>query len=242
MSKVTYEIIKKDERLFFYDGKQYVLFDSGFVAQKKNNSASVSGTIGPFSTNVMSKTFFTNFINLTMDDGQTVTAVFNPMDGYNCFLEGGKLMITDEEIECPKHEYFFDFVHPSLPLIEGEINGHSGCLFFDTGARMTMFCNREFASSKPLRSYREWMALLRKYDDLSVYSVELAFSNGFSRSGEGAWVTEPQYAAMENFMNILAVLGIDIFQQYDLCFAVNSKRRGIALMKKADAAVNGSEK
>ena len=43
-------------------------------------------------------------------------------------------------------------------------------------------------------------------------------------------------------MNILAVLGIDIYQQYDLFFAVNSKRRGIALMEKADKAVNGSEK
>lgn len=242
MSKVTYEIIKKDERLFFYDGKQYVLFDSGFVAQRKNNSASVSGRIGPFPTNVMPKTFFTEFINLTMDDGQTVTAVLNPMDGYNCFLEGGKITITDEEIECPKHVYFFEFVHSWLALIEGECNGRSGRFFFDSGARMTMFCRREFASAKPLRSYREWMAQLYKYDDLSVFSVELAFPNGFSRRGEGAWVTDPIYAAMANSMNILAVLGIDIFQQYDLCFAVNSKRRGIALMEKTDGAVNASEK
>ena len=119
MSKVTYEIIKKDDRLFFHDGKQYVLFDSGFVAQPKKSSASVNGMIGPFSTNVMPKIFFSEFINLTMDDGEAVTAVLNPMDGYNCLLEGGKLTITDEAVECPKHEYFFDFVHPSLPLIDG---------------------------------------------------------------------------------------------------------------------------
>ena len=34
MSKVSYEIVRKDERLFFYDGKQYVLFDSWFATPK----------------------------------------------------------------------------------------------------------------------------------------------------------------------------------------------------------------
>ena len=242
MSKVTYEIIKKENRLFFHDGKQYVLFDSGFVAHLKKNSASVSGMIGPFSTNVMPQIFFSEFINLTMDDGETVTAVLNPMDGYNCLLEGNKITITDEEIDCPKYEYFFEFAHSSLPLIEGSIDGRSGHFFFDSGARMTMFCNREFASSKPLRSYREWLAMLRRYEELSVFSVELAFPNGFSRSGEGAFVTAPQYAEMENFMDVIAVLGIDIFQQYDLVFAVNSKRRGIALIEKADTAAGRLEK
>ena len=232
MSKVTYEIIKKDDRLFFHDGKQYVLFDSGFTVQPKRSSASVGGMIGPFAARVMPRTFFADFVDLVMDDGEIVTAVLNPMDGYDCFLEGNRLTISDEEMPCPPHAYFFDFADDDLPLIEGEIGGRSGRLFFDSGARMTMFCDVSLAA-KPLRSYREWMALLRKHEELAVYSVDLAFPNGFRRSGEGALVTDPPYAAAAKHLDILAMLGIDIFKSYDLFFAVNGQRRGIALLEKA---------
>lgn len=235
MSKVTYEIIKKDDRLFFHDGKKYVLFDSGFTMQPKKSSVSVDGTIGPFSANIMPQSFFASFIDLVMDDGKSVDAVFNPMDGCNCLIEGNKLTIADEEIACPNHAYFFDFVHPSLPIIEGEIEGRSGLFFFDSGARMTMFCDRSLAS-KPLRSYREWMAMLHTYEELSVHSLELAFPNGFRRRCEGALVTDPQYSMAAAAMDIRAVLGIDIVRQYDLFFAANMKRRGIALIERRRAA------
>ena len=44
--KVSYEVVKVDDRLFFNDGKQYVLFDSGFIGNPfGKNSASVNGLI-----------------------------------------------------------------------------------------------------------------------------------------------------------------------------------------------------
>ena len=42
MSYVHFEIIKKDDRLFFYDGEQYVLFDSGFITDPDGLSVSVA--------------------------------------------------------------------------------------------------------------------------------------------------------------------------------------------------------
>ena len=86
MSKVTYQIVKNDDRIFFFDGSKYVLFDSGFMAQMQNNSAAVDGKIGDFKVRTTSEDFFHSFINLTMENGSKVTAIFNPMDGYNCLL------------------------------------------------------------------------------------------------------------------------------------------------------------
>ncbi len=47
MSKVSFEIIRHEERLFFNDGEKYVLFDTGFIDNPfGKNSASVNGKIG----------------------------------------------------------------------------------------------------------------------------------------------------------------------------------------------------
>ncbi len=234
MSKVTYEIIEKDERLYFHDGEKYVLFDSGFGAQFGRSSASVSGKIGPFPANVMPSAFFERFIDVRMDDGEAVVGVLNCMDGYDCLLRGNTLTVTDEAGECPENEYFFEFSHPVLPLLEGEINGRPSRFFFDSGARMTMLLDRSIAAAEPIGSYREWMGALGVYEELPVFRTELAFPNGFRRSGEGALVTNPFYTAAAARADISAMLGIDIFKRYDLFFAVKAKRRGIALLTKGE--------
>ena len=227
MSKATYEIIVKDDRLFFHDGKQYVLFDSGFAP----GSAAVDGKIGPFAVSRQSACFFENFINLTMEDGEKVTAVFNPMDGYDCLLEGGKLTVTDEEVEVPQCQHFLEFVHPALPILEGSLNGEQCRLFFDSGARMTMLGEAP-RGAKPSRTYREWMAMLQHYAELDVFPVTVSFSCGFQYDSEGALVEEPQYRAAAQMMNFRAVLGIDIFKHCDIFIAAKGKRRGIALLAK----------
>ena len=231
MSKVSYEIVKKDERLFFYDGKQYVLFDSGFTKGYGKNSVSISGEIGPFTVGTMNNGFFSSFINMVMDDGKKVTAVLNPMDGYNCILKGNTITICDEETELPKHEYVFDFIDADLPLIEGSFNGKRCRFFFDSGARMTMFGERPAAAEK-VRSYKEWMAMLGQYAELGVYKLTLEFPNGFKYEGEGALVEDHRYRAAAQMMNIDAMLGIDIFNHYDMAIITRGSRRGIYLMGK----------
>ena len=231
MSKVNYEIIKKDERLFFYDGTQYVLFDSGFTRGMRKNSASVSGKIGPFTVDTMESGFFYSFINIEMNDGKKVTAILNPMDGYNCILKGNTLTVSDEEIEIPQYEYAFDFIGSSLPLIEGSINGEKCRLFFDSGARMTMIGERPHAAEK-VRSYKEWMAMLGHYAELQVYKLTLEFPNGFKYEGEGALVEDEGYHHAAKMMNIRAMLGIDIFNHYDMTIISKGEKRGICLMKK----------
>ena len=95
--------------MFFNDGKQYVLFDSGFIGNPfSKNSASVNGLIGDIAVNIMPQHFFKSFINMQVN-GCDVTAVFNPMDGCNCLLKGNVLTITDEEIEFENGKYFFPF-------------------------------------------------------------------------------------------------------------------------------------
>ena len=231
MSKVSYEIVMKDERPYFYDGKQYVLFDSGFTRGFGRNSASPSGEIGPFKVDRMDEGFFSSFINTVMDDGRKVTAILNPMDGYNCILKGNTLTVSDEEMDVPQHEYAFAFTHSSLPVIDGSINGEKCSLFFDSGARMTMFGERSIAAEK-VRSYKEWMAMLGRYDELGVYKLTLEFPNGFKYEGEGALVEDERYRAAAEMMNIKAMLGIDIFKYYDLAIIAKGRGRGIYLMKK----------
>lgn len=232
MSKAVYEIVEKDDRLFFHDGEQYVLFDSGFVAPWRPYSVSVGGKIGPFAASRQSAAFLTDFINLTMDDGEKVSAVFNPMDGFNCLLRGGTLTITDEEVEVPQCQHFLDFVNPSLPIVRGRIDGGEECsLFFDSGARMTMLGEAP-RGAQPSRTYTEWMAMLHCRAELPVYPVTLEFADGFRYSGEGALVEAPQYRMAAQMMNIRAMLGIDIFKQYDLFIAAKGKRRGIAILEK----------
>ena len=231
MSKVNYEIVKKDERLFFFDGTQYVLFDSGFVRGMGKNSASASGKIGPFKVDMIGNGFFSSFINIEMEDGKKVTAILNPMDGYNCILKGNTLTVSDEEIETPTHEYAFDFIDSRLPLIEGSINGEKCRFFFDSGARMTMIGQRPHAAEK-VRSYKEWMAMLQRYTELEVYKLTLEFPNSLKYEGEGALVEDEQYHAAAKMMKIGAMLGIDIFNHYDMAIISKGEKRGIFLMKK----------
>lgn len=224
--KESYKIIKNDDRLFFSDGEKYVLFDSGFV----NGSVSVNGKIGPFNAQTVAEKFMDSFINLKMPDGKNVTAVFNPMDGYNCLLQGDTIIITDEEMVLDNCKYFFPFIDKHLPLIEGSINGQNCRFFFDSGARMTMFGEKAHAVEK-IKTYTEWLAMKHSFADLDVFKLNLTFPNGFEYQGEGALVTDRAYLMAAQMMNIKAMLGIDIFRHYDM--AVFSKgKRGIGLLEK----------
>ena len=62
--------------------------------------------------------------------------------------------------------------------------------------------------------------------------MTLEFADGFRYGGEGAVVTDPVYQMAARMMNFRAILGIDIFQQYDLFIAARGKRRGIAILEK----------
>ena len=232
--KAIYDIIKKDDRIFFNDGEKYVLLDTGFVGNPfGKNSVSVNGKIGDIAVNTMPQAFFDSFINLKIN-GKTVDAVFNPMDGFNCWLQCGLLTICDEIAEYDSStEYFFEFADAKLPIINGSINGQNCRFFFDSGARMTMFGERSLASEK-VRTYREWMALKRQYADLEVFELDLAFPNGFKFAGEGALVEDPTYTMAAKMMNIHAMLGIDIFDYYDLVIYTKGEKRGVALLKKCD--------
>lgn len=230
--KISYEIVKVDDRLFFNDGKQHILFDSGFIGNPfGKNSVAVNGKIGDIAANAMPKNFFDSFINMQVN-GCDVTAVFNPMDGYNCLLKGNVLTISDEEMELEKGKYFFPFIANNLPLIEGCINGKKCKFFFDSGARMTMFGDRSDAASEKLRTYTEWMAAKFYYADLDVFKVSLGFPNGFEYEGEGALVTDADYLKQAQGMNIRAMLGIDIFKYYNMAIITRGAQCGIMLFDK----------
>lgn len=233
MSKVTYQIVKNDDRIFFFDGSKYVLFDSGFMAQMQNNSTAVDGKIGDFKVRTASEDFFHSFINLTMENGSKVTAIFNPMDGYNCLLKGDTLTISDENGDEFAEDccYFFPFADNFLPIIEGSINGEKCRFFFDSGARFTMFGEAKHCKEK-VRSYTEWMALKRTYAELDVYKLALEFPNGLIYNGEGALVNDPTYQMAAMMMNIKAMLGIDIFNSYDMAIITKGSKKGIALLGK----------
>ena len=231
--KAIYDIIKKDDRIFFNDGEKYVLLDTGFVGNPfGKNSVSVNGKIGDIAANTMPKNFFESFIDLKMEDGSSVDAVFNPLDGFNCWLKCGLLTICDEEAEYDSSiEYFFEFTDSKLPIINGRINGQDCRFFFDSGARMTMFGERSLTSEK-LRTYREWMALKRQYANLEVFKLDPAFSNGFNFIGEGALVEDTTYTMAAQMMNIRAMLGIDIYNFYDMAIITKGEKRGIGFYKK----------
>lgn len=232
MSKASYQIVKKEDRVFFNDGNQYVLFDSGFIGNPfGKNSASVSGKIGPFEVNTQSRNFFETFINLKMDDGRGVTAVLNPMDGYNCVLRGNTLLVSEEEIDVADCDYAFPFADPHLPIVDGCINGRKVRLFFDSGARMTMFGDRSLASEK-IGSYKEWMAMKHTFAELDVCKLSLDFPNGLHYEGKGALVDDPLYIAHGKMMGIDAMLGIDLFEHYDLTVISKGTQRGIYLSKR----------
>ena len=232
MHSFSCKIIKNDDRIFFNDGTKYVLFDTGFVGNPfGKNSVSVNGKIGNIAANTMPKNFFESFINLKMEDGSSVDAVFNPLDGFNCLLAGDTLTVSDGDIPV-EGKYFFPFTDNNLPIIEGNINGSCGYFLFDSGARWTMFGYRSDAAEK-IGTYTEWMAMKRQYSELELFKLDLAFPNGFTFQGKGALVTDPDYLMHAQTMGIRAMLGIDIFDHYDMAIITKGNKRGITLIEKS---------
>ena len=228
MSKVSFEIVKHEDRLFFNDGEKYVLFDTGFISNPfGRNSASVNGKIGPFAVKTKASVFFRQFINMEIN-GCAVTAVFNPMDGFNCLLIGNTLTISDEEITA-EGRYFLAFADAGLPILEGRLNGTSCRFFFDSGARMTMIGE---PLNEKIRTYTEWMAMAQYHANLDVYRVHLEFPCGFKYDGEGALVNDIRYQQAARGMGIKAMLGIDIFNEFDMAILVKGAKRGIVLIER----------
>ena len=228
MSKVSFEIVKHEDRLFFNDGEKYVLFDTGFISNPfGRNSASVNGKIGPFAVKTKASVFFRQFINMEIN-GCAVTAVFNPMDGFNCLLIGNTLTISDEEITA-EGRYFLAFADAGLPILEGRLNGTSCRFFFDSGARMTMIGE---PLNEKIRTYTEWMAMAQYHANLDVYRVHLECPCGFKYDGEGALVNEIRYQQAARGMGIKAMLGIDIFNEFDMAILVKGAKRGIVLIER----------
>ena len=98
---------------------------------------------------------------------------------------------------------------------------------------MTMFGEEGLAGGKASTgSYTEWMAMLQRNQTLHVYDMALDFPCGLHYDGKGALVTDVQYQMAGQMMGIRAMLGIDIFNHYDLYFSMANSRRGIALAKR----------
>ena len=228
MSKVTYPIFKVADRIFFKTEENYALLDTGFP-----RSASVNGKIGPFGAGFAPNEFFDNFINLTMPDSSKVKAILSPMDGFNCLLTPDGITITDENEAIPENDYFLPFVQRKLPIVEGSMNGTPIRFFFDSGARMTMFGETELTCGRPSTgSYTEWMALLSRNATLSIYDVALDFPCGLHYEGKSAFVQDREYLMAGQWMGIRAMLGIDVFNKYDLYISITNQQRGIALKRR----------
>ena len=170
-----------------------------------------------------------------MPDGSKITAILSPMDGYNCHLTQDGITITNEPEALPEHDYFLPFagVQKKLPIVEGIMNGTSIRLFFDSGARMTMFGEIGLAGGKPATgSYLEWMGMLHKKETLSVYDVTLDFPCGLQHKGKGALVNDSAYLYAGMARGIRAMLGIALFNDYDLYISTANQHRGLALRKR----------
>ena len=229
MSKVTYPIVKINDRIFFNADGTYVLLDTGFLSR----SVSVNGKIGPFNVGMRSKVFLDSFIKLTAPDGSNITAILSPMDGYNCRLTQDGITITDEEEAIPEHDYFLPFVGGLLPIVEGTMNGTSIRFLFDSGARMTMFGEEALAGGKSMTgSCTEWLAMLHQNATLPVYDVELDFPCGLHYNGKGALVQKQKYLMDGQMMGFRAMLGIDIFNEYDVYISTANDKRGLALSRR----------
>ncbi len=229
MSKVTYPIVKINDRIFFNADGTYVLLDTGFLSR----SVSVNGKIGPFNVGMRSKVFLDSFINLTAPDGSNITAILSPMDGYNCRLTQDGITITDEEEAIPEHDYFLPFVGGLLPIVEGTMNGTSIRFLFDSGARMTMFGEEALAGGKSMTgSCTEWLAMLQQNATLPVYDVALDFPCGLHYNGKGALVQKQKYLMDGQMMGFRAMLGIDIFNEYDVYISTANDKRGLALSRR----------
>ena len=228
MTKATYKIQKINDRIIFNANGTYALLDTGFPF-----SASPNGNIGPFLAQTKPEAFFDSFLNLKMPDGSKVTAILCPMDGYNCLLRQDGLTISDEEETIPEHDYFLPFVAGMDPIVEGTMNGYDCRFFFDSGARMTMFGEVELAGGKPSTgSYTEWMGMLRRNATLQVYNVALDFPCGLHYKGKSALVHNREYQMAGVMLGIRAMLGIDLFNEYDIYISTANKCRGIALIKR----------
>ena len=228
MTKVTYKIQKINERIIFNANGTYALLDTGFPF-----SVSSNGNIGPFLAQTKPEAFLDSFLNLKMPNDSKVTAILSPMDGYNCHLRQDGLTITDEEETIPEHDYFLPFVAGMEPIVEGTMNGCDCRLFFDSGARMTMFGEVELAGGRPSTgSYTEWMGMLRQNATLQVYDVALDFPCGLHYEGKGALVGHREYQMAGAMLGIRAMLGIDLFNEYDIYISTANKLRGLALIKR----------
>ena len=238
MSKETYPIFKLAERIVFNAEGTYVLLDTGCPC-----SFAVNGKVGSFCVSPKAEEFFDRSIKLVMPNGSKVTAILSPLDGYNCHLTHDSITITDEQEELPEHDYFLPFVEESgnfllamgkdLPIVEGTMNGTPIRFFFDSGARMTMFGEIALTGGKPATgSYTEWMAMLRKNETLDVYDATLDFPCGLHHEGKSALVKNREYMFHGMMMGIRAMLGIDLFNDYDLYISTANQQRGIALKRR----------
>ena len=222
------------------------MLDSGFLPPwfVGRYSVAVNGMIGPFKVRTDRKEFFERFINLQIEEGCFATAVLNPMDGFNCTLCGDMLTITDEEVNVDEYEHFFPFVSPRipsrpagiplphLPLVKGQINGNERIMLFDSGARMTMIADPQLLKGEKVRKYTEWMGMLQEYAELDVFDVDLQFGEDFKYSGESALVTQKAYIDQARQTNVFVVLGIDLFNLYDMGIVCQGARKGLALRKR----------
>ncbi len=96
-----------------------------------------------------------------------------------------------------------------------------------------MFGEPELTSGKPATgSYTEWLAMIKQHATLPVYDVELEFPCGLHYDGKGALVQHQLYLMASRLMGIRAMLGIDLFQEYDLYLSMANGQRGIALTKR----------
>ena len=113
------------------------------------------------------------------------------------------------------------------------MNGMDIRFFFDSGARMTMFGEPELTGGKPSTgSYKEWMGMLHKHETLPVYDVTLDFPCGLHIEGKGALVNDIEYRMAGQMMGIRAMLGIDVFNIYDVYISTANRQRGVALAKR----------
>jgi hypothetical protein len=96
-----------------------------------------------------------------------------------------------------------------------------------------MFGEEALAGGKPSTgSYTEWLAMLQQNQTLPVYDVTLDFPCGLHYDGKGALVQRQEYLMASQMMGIRAMLGIDVFNEYDVYISTANDKRGIALSRR----------
>ena len=86
--------------------------------------------------------------------------------------------------------------------------------------------------SEKIRTYTEWMAMAQRHADLDVYKVRLEFPCGLKYDGEGALVNDIRYQQAARGMGIKAMLGIDIFNDFDMAIITKGAKRGVVLIER----------